>query len=773
MESPRPQLSLVELRQLRWFLGGLIGLLSAWTVFYMEVDALLTLAFLSATVPVFTLFPRLSLALPSAFHLLAFPVIVVLFAFDLWSSREPLPAMIRLDLMLLCYRCVAARGRREDLQLILLALFLVVVTGVFTVSIAFVAQILLFTAAALGLLLAVTLSESRGDGGRDKKGASGSAPPTVASVPAPADAGWERVDWMELGRRLRQVADLRVVALAGGLFAGVVGLSAVLFLALPRFEISNDFFLDRLITKSTRTGFSDTVNFQEVVDIQQDTSVAVMIDVSDPSVVPAEPYWRMVVLDEYSSEGFRMSPVLKGTFRGREKSHVHTGSGRARDDSTQWTIYFQPGVSKYLPLMGGFGRMTFGDPQALQQSSALRLAVLPVDPAKMVAYRVEGMDTDGILRDQRFANEHVIRPGYYGRRGGFFPEEAEESSDEPRRKAVTFLELGLPRESDQALLRKWAAEIGGADAGGGDFARRAGAWLQARHSYSLSMRLEPGEGDPLIRWMESAQPGHCELFAGSLVMLARAAGVPARLVTGFKGGTWNATSGSITVRNSDAHAWAEIWDEELGSWLRADATPGSQITPMPDAAARAGASRLEQDHGWGARIDGLRIFWYRRIVNFDQGSQREMLRDTKESILNLIASGRKTAEDALRAVVAWLRSPWDFSRFAGISLAIGAVAGGVVLWHRAGRAWWLGWRSRRTASHRSDPVRIEAARWLVRLERAERLATAPGDAAREQAGVVRARLLRLRFGARSGWAPPAAVFREARQAARALGRARR
>jgi len=765
MESPRPQLSLAELRQLRWFLGGLIGLLSAWTVFYMEVDALFTLVFLSAAVPVFTLFPRLSLAMPAAFHLLAFPVIVALFAFDLWSSREPLPAMVRLDLMLLCYRCVAPRGRREDLQLILLALFLVVVTGVFTVSIAFVAQILLFTAAALALLLAVTLSDARSGGAPAKKP---SAAPGVPAGPS-ADAGWEQVDWLELGRKLRLVTDLRVVSLAVALFAGVVGLSAVLFLALPRFEISNDFFLDRLISKSTRTGFSDTVNFQEVVDIQQDTSVAVMIDVSDPSVVPAEPYWRMVVLDEYSSEGFRMSLALKDTFFGRDKNQMHTGrGGRAREDNTLWTVYFQPGVSKYLPLMGSFGRITFGEPQALRQSAALRLAVLPSDPAKMVAYRVEGMDTDGILRDARFAEEHVIRPDRYRRRGGFVPEETEEAGDAPRGRAVTFLELGISREADLELLRKWVAEIGGAGAGGGDFARRAGLWLQARHSYSLSMRLSPGDGDPLIRWMDSSEPGHCELFAGSLVMLARAAGVPARLVTGFKGGTWNATSGSITVRNSDAHAWAEIWDEGLGSWLRADATPGSEITPSPAGAARSGAASLEQDKGWSARIDGLRIFWYRRIVNFDQGLQRELLREMKENLSTVIVSGRKTAEDSLRALVAWLRSPWDFSRFAGICLGVGIVAGGVVLWHRAGRAWWLAWRSRRTASHRPDPVRMEASRWLVRLEHAERLSPSPGDSARRRAGEVRARLLRLRFGARSGWASPALVFREARQATRAL-----
>ena len=149
MEKSRPQLNLGELFQLRWFLGGVIGLLSAWTLFYLEVDALLALIFMTLAVPVFTIWPGLARALPPFVHRLAFPLIVTIFALDLWANREPLPAMIRLDLMLLGYRCIAPRGRREDLQLILLSLFLVVVAGVFTVSPFFVVQILFFTASSL------------------------------------------------------------------------------------------------------------------------------------------------------------------------------------------------------------------------------------------------------------------------------------------------------------------------------------------------------------------------------------------------------------------------------------------------------------------------------------------------------------------------------------------------------------------------------------------------------------------------------------------------
>ncbi len=763
MENPRPQLSQIELQQLRWFLGGLIGVVSAWTVFYMEVDALLALAVITATVPFFTLFPRFSRALPAIFHRLAFPLIVTVFALDLWGNREPLPAMIRLDLMLLGYRCISPRGRREDLQLILLALFVVVVTGVFTVSPAFVVQILFFTGAALGLLLAVTLSDARAGG------LAGNA------------VGWEHVRWPELFRRLRAAADLRVVALAGALFSGVVALSALLFLALPRFEITNDFFIDRLITKSSRTGFSESILFGEVNKIAQDGGMAFAVDVSDPAAVPSDLYWRMLVLDEYSGQGFRASAGLRNSFPPvRDKAIVHGGVGRAREDRTVWTIYYQPGVSRYLPLMGGYGRLYFGEPQALAMSPPLRIAALPSEPAKMVGYRVEGMDTDGVLRDRVFAREHVL-PAWDSPRARIYfghdappPEPGENAPDQEGEKEVgapTFLELNGVAPGDLEKLRTWVAEMGGAGVDGPDFARRAGAWLQARHTYSLDSSTPGGEGDVIVRWMGSREPGHCELFAGSMVLLARAAGHPTRLVTGFKGGVWNPTSGSITVRNSDAHAWCEIWDESNGSWVRTDATPGGQLTPAANNdGLPAGASRMEQDTGWSARLDGLRVFWYRRIVSFDQNSQLELMRGTKDQLRGMLVGIRDLLEEQIRRLMEWLRQPWDLTRIFGSLAALGALAGTVWFWQSSGRGWWMAWRSRRTASHRHDPVRREASRWLARLERrVSVLGATPGPGL----SATRESLLRLRYGARQGWAPPAEVFAEAKRRLRELGRGKR
>ena len=70
--------------------------------------------------------------------------------------------------------------------------------------------------------------------------------------------------------------------------------------------------------------------------------------------------------------------------------------------------------------------------------------------------------------------------------------------------------------------------------------------------------------------------GFCEHFAAAYVFLMRAAGIPARVVTGYQGGEINPIDGYFTVRQSDAHAWAEIWLANQG-WVRVD--PTASVSP--------------------------------------------------------------------------------------------------------------------------------------------------------------------------------------------------
>ena len=82
--------------------------------------------------------------------------------------------------------------------------------------------------------------------------------------------------------------------------------------------------------------------------------------------------------------------------------------------------------------------------------------------------------------------------------------------------------------------------------------------------------------DPVDDFLFNTKKGFCEHYATSFVYLMRAAGVPARIVTGYQGGELNPNGNYLIVRQSDAHAWAEVWLENRG-WVRVD--PTAAVSP--------------------------------------------------------------------------------------------------------------------------------------------------------------------------------------------------
>ena len=651
-------------------------------------------------------------------------LLLAVFATDMASHwKEPLPAVIRLALMLILYRVITPRKRRDDLQLIVLGLFLVVVGGVMSVSILFAVQIVVFTAFALMFLLAITLTDAMEQG----------LPPVPKDAAPPV---WMHAGWRRLGRRLRECVDWRVAVLGCVLFGGVVGLSVVLFMAIPRFELGNSLFFDRLVMRHTKTGFSENIQFGDLVDIQQDTGVALSVDVSDRSQVPAEPYWRMLVLDEYTAGSFRMSSALKTSIdRLAEKNVQVQGSLQPRPGTPVWTFYMEPGTSRFLPLLGGFERIAFDGAQDAAFSSGLNLVLLRVTPSKMLAYRVEGMQFGPTLK---LPAEIKV--------SNFLPE------DDIRQPS--FINIDMSAE-EKAQLSAWVTAIAAPPDKPEEFARLASGWLWQNHTYSLQSQIAPGVADPLVRWIGSKQPGHCELFAGAFALLARTAGYPARVVLGFKGGSWNARSQNLTVRNSDAHAWCEIFDRASGAWLRVDPTPGAMIVGEPANAPRGNAALARiSDDSWQARFESLRVFWYRRIVNFDQKSQVELVHNAKRLVDERLRALKKMLNHRMEALKDWVTSPWDVGRVAGWLIPLLAITGMVGFWRILGRGLWMRWRSGR-ARGSMDPVRREAGRWLRRL--------ADANAAGADKAAVRADLERLRYGPRECWPEPMAVFRRAKR----------
>lgn len=147
------------------------------------------------------------------------------------------------------------------------------------------------------------------------------------------------------------------------------------------------------------------------------------------------------------------------------------------------------------------------------------------------------------------------------------------------------------------------------------------------YSYTLSPPTLPQE-NRVDAFLYSAQAGFCEHYASAFGFLMRAAGVPTRLVGGYLGGETAAGSQTITVRQSFAHVWNEVWLEGQG-WVRVDPTaavaPARLATDPGTALSDPNATSSRQPQGFLNRLkgsyDNLQLQWYDMVVNFDDESQ--------------------------------------------------------------------------------------------------------------------------------------------------------
>ena len=136
-------------------------------------------------------------------------------------------------------------------------------------------------------------------------------------------------------------------------------------------------------------------------------------------------------------------------------------------------------------------------------------------------------------------------------------------------------------------------------------------------------------------WFDRKE-GFCEHIASAFVVLMRALDVPARVVTGYQGGELNPVDGYWVVRQSDAHAWAEVWYEDRG-WVRVDPTsavaPGRTGAFQKLAAPRGVVAQALGTFSPGlasqlrATWDALNNAWSQRVLNYTQGRQLDLLKN--------------------------------------------------------------------------------------------------------------------------------------------------
>ncbi len=391
-----------------------------------------------------------------------------------------------------------------------------------------------------------------------------------------------------------------------------------------------------------RSGLSDTMTPGMFTELTLSDEVAFRVDFDGPVPPPTQRYWR--------------GPVM------------------SRFDGRVW--------SATLPVLGGVLAPLPGKTKAISYTVMLEPSNQPwlfaLDlPASLPR---EGGDADGgapspillgLTRDQQLlAKGPLSQPVRYTQLS--IPRDAFPATSWSEARLNLRLPQGNPRSVEFA--RELRARVPDDRA----FVR---AVLDHFHNepfvYTLAAPLL--EHEPVDQFLFDVRRGFCEHYASSFVLLLRAAGIPARVVTGYQGGEMNPAGGYMIVRQSDAHAWAEALID--GMWRRYDPT----AAVAPSRIERGLSSALPSyepvpllarlDGGWlkdlGLTWDAVNHAWRRHVVDFNYQRQRAMWREFE---LNRFAPWQVVVG------LAAIASLWSFAVLLWLAIRRRRMERALVLW---------------------------------------------------------------------------------------------
>lgn len=242
---------------------------------------------------------------------------------------------------------------------------------------------------------------------------------------------------------------------------------------------------------------------------------------------------------------------------------------------------------------------------------------VPALDAPLAAPEGLSLDRDRVLRSREAitrAQSFLLESARTG--GGLLgPPSAAE-----RARALALPDGFNPRSLE--LARRWISEARGDPR---RYIERVLAWFGEAFRYDLAAPLLGR--DSVDEFLFATRTGYCEHFASAFAVLMRAAGIPARVVTGFHGGYRNPLGDYWIFRYADAHAWVEVL---LGdAWVRID--PTAAVAPERRMlAGEAGGAGLVAGLGWRRPLalfaDWLALRWQRLVLDFDHLRQQQLLR---------------------------------------------------------------------------------------------------------------------------------------------------
>ncbi|HEY3535056.1 MAG TPA: DUF3488 and transglutaminase-like domain-containing protein [Pedococcus sp.] len=360
------------------------------------------------------------------------------------------------------------------------------------------------------------------------------------------------------GRRHADDRDGAYGYAAVGRSLAAAGLVAAVVLPVVIPHLPTRYLIDGLGRSANSTGFSDgQVGLRSTVDLQKNlenpsTAAVLTYTTNAPSLTPL----RVGVLDTYRDGKWSPEPP-------------------AVDYSRRPAVPAPDGLAPSVP------RETYRISVDESRIEAPQIAA----PAPVVSGDLDGVPW-GLDRTTQVASVNRTAHSYSFSYLALQP--SEETLSQPRQgvDGVGSGDLAVDSASEPQV-RKVLADVVPKGASRIEAARAIQRYLRTSGGFRYSLQLAgPIENahhqlvmpDPITHFLLTKQ-GYCVQFASAMVMMARAAGIPARMAIGFLPGTL--VKGAYTVRASDAHAWPELYFEDAG-WLRFEPTPsGEQNTVAP------------------------------------------------------------------------------------------------------------------------------------------------------------------------------------------------
>lgn len=390
--------------------------------------------------------------------------------------------------------------------------------------------------------------------------------------------------WIGLSNPNIRAIKPRLKAAAGLMLAGLP-IALLLFLLFPR-PPGALWGTKQPTTQQARTGLSDQLNPGEFDQLATDPTPAFRVNFNGDIIPPAERYWRALVMSDdidgiwHADIPNLHRPVPQPSVRAEKQSAV------------QYTITLEPTEHRYLPALA---MVTTLPPRSVLSDTGSLFSLRPLTDryrytvTSMTRYALDARGLSAQMRRRNLA----LPPG------------------DPRLKALASDWKGL----DPLALRDRILH----------YFRTQG------FSYTLTPGKLPRE-NRMDTFLFKTKSGYCEYYASAFTLLMRAAGVPARVVTGYQGGEVNGDY--LLVRQADAHAWSEIWVKGKG-WLRVD--PTAAVAPERIAEGLADAARqdtalpatLRRDNSlsrkWALLTDRVENDWNQYVLGYSGSTQTDLL----------------------------------------------------------------------------------------------------------------------------------------------------